>query len=168
MQPGDVFQGELTLTNYGLIRADNLKYFLPANDEYFKYEFMQGLPTSLAAKDRIVIPFRVVALKSLTATGTGTGGGGGCYGTAVTTSYDYTCANNNTSSGSTSTNIGVASTACGSGGYSGIAGGGGGGGTATSGGSSSTHPGVASTPSTLSGSSCQPACPDGSCKPPGN
>ena len=32
MRKGDVLQGELTLTNYGLVRADDVKASLPAGD----------------------------------------------------------------------------------------------------------------------------------------
>ncbi len=50
MKAGDVFNGEFTLTNYGLIRADNVKLSLPSNDQYFIYEMLGGLPESIAAK----------------------------------------------------------------------------------------------------------------------
>ncbi len=65
LQQGEEFTGELTLSNYGLVRADNLKYALPTTDENFKYEFFGQLPTQLAAKSRVVIPFRVTSLKEL-------------------------------------------------------------------------------------------------------
>ncbi len=45
MQPGDVMNGEFTLTNYGLIRADNLKLTLPQNDPYYRYETLGALPS---------------------------------------------------------------------------------------------------------------------------
>src|SRR5690606_19584422 len=35
MKPGDVFYGEIVLTNHGLIRADNLNFKMPASDQYF-------------------------------------------------------------------------------------------------------------------------------------
>ena len=72
MAPGEVFQGELTLTNYGLIRADNISARLPASDNYFKYEFLSQPPTSLEAKQRVRLPYRVIALRSF---GDGSGGG---------------------------------------------------------------------------------------------
>ena len=53
---GDVFYGEFTLTNYGLIRADNLKLNLPPPDRYIRFEFMDGLPDSIDPKERITVP----------------------------------------------------------------------------------------------------------------
>ena len=104
MLPGDVFQGELVLTNYGLIRADNLEIVLPQYDEYMKYEFLEGLPTSLAAKERLVIPYRVIALKAIdpALVVNGTGGGCGSYGNAALMSYDYVCTNGTIAGGSAS------------------------------------------------------------------
>jgi outer membrane protein insertion porin family len=64
MKAGDVFNGEFTLTNYGLIRADNLNIALPPSDQYFTYELMGGLPDSLAAKERITVPYRIISIKS--------------------------------------------------------------------------------------------------------
>lgn len=63
MAPGEVFQGELILTNYGLVRADNLNTQLPSSDEYFKFEFLTQPPTSLEAKQRVRLPYRVIALR---------------------------------------------------------------------------------------------------------
>lgn len=65
MQQGEEITGELTLSNYGLVRADNLKYALPASDEHFRYEFFGQLPSQLAAKSRVVIPYRITSLKVL-------------------------------------------------------------------------------------------------------
>lgn len=64
MAPGEVFQGELVLTNYGLIRADNVGSLLPTSDEYFKFEFLVQPPTTLEAKQRVRLPYRIVALRS--------------------------------------------------------------------------------------------------------
>lgn len=35
----------------------------PQSDEYYKYEFLADIPKTLAAKQRIVIPYRVTATK---------------------------------------------------------------------------------------------------------
>lgn len=91
MAPGDVFYGEFTLTNYGLVRADTLQIELPQNDEFVRYELLAGVPATLEAKERITIPYRVVALKSFVPTGD-SGGGCGTYGSCMTASYSYTCA----------------------------------------------------------------------------
>ena len=53
MQLGEVFQGEFTLTNYGLIRADDLNVNLPSDYQNFRYEIVSGLPDSLGAKQRL-------------------------------------------------------------------------------------------------------------------
>jgi len=63
MVPGEVFQGELVLTNYGLIRADGVLPVLPTSDDYFKFEFLAQPPTSLEAKQRVRLPYRVIALR---------------------------------------------------------------------------------------------------------
>ncbi|RLB32815.1 MAG: hypothetical protein DRH12_19060, partial [Deltaproteobacteria bacterium] len=64
MRRGDVYNGEFTLTNYGLIRGKNLKVTLPEDDKYFKYEILGGLPDSIEPKERIVVPYRVTCLVS--------------------------------------------------------------------------------------------------------
>ncbi|GAB3094068.1 hypothetical protein GCM10027159_10520 [Lysobacter terrae] len=64
MTAGQVFQGELILTNYGLLRADNLQTQFPTSDEFFKFEFLAQPPTSLQAKQRVRLPYRVIALRS--------------------------------------------------------------------------------------------------------
>jgi YD repeat-containing protein len=100
MKAGDVFNGEFTLTNYGLIRADHLELVIPSDDEYFRYELLGGLPSSLAAKERITVPYRVTCLKSLDPADDGQAGGGGCstYMRCVRIFYDFVCSNGTTSS----------------------------------------------------------------------
>lgn len=63
MQQGEMITGELTLSNYGLVRADNLKYALPSSDANYKYEFFGDMPTQLDAKSRIRIPYRITAIQ---------------------------------------------------------------------------------------------------------
>ena len=65
MQQGEEITGELTLSNYGLVRADDVQFALPQSDENFKYEFFGQLPTQLAAKSRVAIPYRITSLKAL-------------------------------------------------------------------------------------------------------
>jgi hypothetical protein len=72
MAPGEVFQGELTLTNYGLLRADHVVLNMPSGDDYFKFEFLATPPPSLEAKQRVRLPYRVIALRRYG----GSGGGG--------------------------------------------------------------------------------------------
>jgi len=73
MAPGEVYQGELTLTNYGLIRADNVVAHPPGDDDYYKFEFLVQPPTQLEAKQRVRLPYRIIALKSFDSA---PGGGG--------------------------------------------------------------------------------------------
>ncbi|MCJ7547059.1 MAG: RHS domain-containing protein [Deltaproteobacteria bacterium] len=99
MKAGDVYNGEFTLTNYGLIRADNLRVILPQTDQFFKYELLSGLPTSLEAKQRITVPYRVTCLQSPSQQGGGTGGGCWRLAPCAGIPYDYTCANGSKTSG---------------------------------------------------------------------
>jgi hypothetical protein len=80
MAPGEVFQGELTLTNYGLLRADDVNLVLPASDDYYKFEFLAQPPGALEAKQRVRLPYRVVKLRDYAAAGGGGGSGGGSGG----------------------------------------------------------------------------------------
>lgn len=92
MQAGDVYYGEFTLTNYGLIRADDLNFTIPQNDA-FKVELLSGLPTSLDAKQRVTIPYRVTALKSLNKETAAAGAGCRAQGVTIQLSYVSRCAN---------------------------------------------------------------------------
>jgi RHS repeat-associated protein len=95
MKAGDVFNGEFTLTNYGFIRAEDLKFSLPADDQHFTYEILGGLPDTLGAKERITVPFRVTCLQSLDQEEDGDGSGGGsCYYVrCMVVDYTYQCVN---------------------------------------------------------------------------
>ena len=62
MQVGEERTGQLTLTNYGLIDAQNVVFHAPDSDREFSYEFLADIPEILPPKTRIVIPYRVVAL----------------------------------------------------------------------------------------------------------
>lgn len=141
MEVGDVFHGELRLTNYGLIRADNLTFQTPGEDGYYRYEFLGSLPDSLEAKGSLVIPYRITALSPYEADGSGSGGGCGGYSATASANYNYECANDVTSSGGTSHSwsrpvSGGSSCGGGSGGYGGGSGSGGGGGSGGPGGTS--------------------------------
>jgi fibronectin type 3 domain-containing protein len=158
MKPGDVFLGEFTLKNYGLVRADNLVFRPPASDAFFRYEFMANIPTSIEAKQTITIPYRVVSLTSLDQpVAAASGGGCSAYSTGLGANYNFACANGTTSSGSASASINqppTTTTGCGGGGGGGGWGGGwdggwdGGGGVGGwgGGGGSSSLPGAACVP----------------------
>ncbi|WP_275427132.1 Ig-like domain-containing protein [Saezia sanguinis] len=62
MQAGEVRTGELTLTNYGLIEAQEVNFQPAQSDAQFRYEFFADIPDTLPPKTRIVIPYRVTAL----------------------------------------------------------------------------------------------------------
>ncbi len=100
MVPGDVFYGEIVLTNHGLVRADDFEFSMPESDQYFSYEVMRGIPDSIEAKGRVSIPFRMVALNSLDPEFDGSGGSG-CYSYASRANYTYAyeCANGTNSNG---------------------------------------------------------------------
>lgn len=123
-----------------MIRADNVRQQLPQSDGMFRYEFL--VPNALQAKQRVTIPYRVVALQSLEAAASAANAsGGGCYNYSarygVTCTYD--CANGSTSSCGASTTWFAASNASCPGGPGGGGGGGwGGGGGGWGGGGSST------------------------------
>jgi len=147
MATGDVFYGELTLQNYGLIRADKLRTILPADDQFFKYEFLISLPQSLEAKQRITIPYRIVALKSLEESGDASGGGCYNYSQRMVTTCSYVCANGTESEqcGDTAQWFAVSNSTCpagGGGGGGGVWGWGGPGGWGGGGGSYQSIPGL--------------------------
>ena len=62
MCKGDVFNGEFTVTNYGLIRADNLKIPVPQSDAFFNVEVLGGIPTELGAGEVIRVAYRMTAM----------------------------------------------------------------------------------------------------------
>jgi len=98
MKPGDVFNGEFTLTNYGLIRAFDINFNLPESDAYFRYELLSDMPTSIEAKQHITIPYRVTCLMSPEEEITEQGGGGGAGGCwyhqkCIKIPYRYKCSN---------------------------------------------------------------------------
>ncbi len=119
MKVGDIFYGELTLTNYGLVRADNVISRLPSSDQFFRYEFLGELPASLQAKQRVVIPYRIVNVRSLDGDGAATGGGCYSYGQHAQINFSYECANGAVSNGNASSSwFSSDNSSCGTGGGS--------------------------------------------------
>jgi hypothetical protein len=117
MNAGDVYYGELSLTNFGLIRADNVRQHLPRSDAFFRYEFLADVPASLEAKQHVTIPYRVVALASLEGGGTASGGGCYSYSNSLSVDFDFICKNGVKSSGSTGSSwFSYSSSSCGGGG----------------------------------------------------
>ncbi len=99
MAPGDVYNGELVITNQGLIRADNFELTIPADGTHYRYELMGGLPGSLEAGETIRVPYRVTALQEIAPDGSGSGGGCSTYQHCGGITYDHECANGTTASG---------------------------------------------------------------------
>ena len=94
MNSGDVYYGEFTLTNYGLIRADKVEYQLPEDDFNFKYELLKGLPDSIQPKERVIVPYKVTCLRAPDQK-EDAGNGGGCEWLfrCVRVYYVYVCTN---------------------------------------------------------------------------
>ncbi len=137
MQIGEELTGTLTISNLGLIRADNVVFTPPESDEYFQYEFLGEIPTSLEAQQRITVPYRVISLSALPTpvelpiapaglglpfAGAGSGSGGGVCGSyrrVVGLDYEYRCINDEWRRGIATANYGrMHGTGCGSGGAS--------------------------------------------------
>ncbi|MBI2398285.1 MAG: hypothetical protein HYV17_10855 [Xanthomonadales bacterium] len=70
MQVGEEITGVMTVTNYGLVRADRVVFTPPTSDEYFRVEVMGSVPNALEAKQRVSLPFKITALAPLPGTGT--------------------------------------------------------------------------------------------------
>ena len=94
MVPGEVITGELTITNHGLIRAEELGFTPIPDDVFFDWEFLAEVPDSLGAKEQVTIPYRVTALKALDRDydGGASGGGDVCtYNTGGHAKYEWEC-----------------------------------------------------------------------------
>ena len=64
LKTGDTYTGEIVYTNHGYIRADDVEFTLPKSNENFKFEVLNDLPTSIGAKQKYVMTYRVTCLKS--------------------------------------------------------------------------------------------------------
>ncbi len=93
MSAADVYNGEFTLVNYGLIQADNLAFTLPEENDVFQYELLSALPGTIPPNGRITVPFRVTCLSA--PDGSQDTGAGGCRVLNQCTKIDYgwECAN---------------------------------------------------------------------------
>ena len=93
MQKGDVEYGEIVLTNYGLITAEDIELNVPQDNDY-KIEFLDGIPETLEAKQRVTLAYKITALNDIT-TAEGDDSGGGCYTKTIpiVVGYTYHCVN---------------------------------------------------------------------------
>jgi hypothetical protein len=124
MQVGEEITGTLNVTNYGLIRANNVVFTPPGSDSYFRIEVMGTVPNALEAKQRVSLPYKITALAPLPGMQTLTTeqslkawmsgvpvtqakSSGTCsnYQNNAQVRYDYECAAGDTRSGSAGTNI---------------------------------------------------------------
>ena len=91
MEEGDVFYGELQMTNYGLIRAFDINFTPQQSDEFFQFDYLVDvIPEALEAKEVVIIPYKVTALKSLEQQDA-TGGGCGVYTKCAGTTAKSNC-----------------------------------------------------------------------------
>ncbi len=95
MKKGDVFQGEFTLTNHGLIRAYNLKEGLPITNDLVRFEFLKEIPYALEPSQVFTMPYRIQALRDFNpaSEAAATGGGCGSYSASYNVTYQGKCVN---------------------------------------------------------------------------
>ncbi|MCX2802078.1 fibronectin type III domain-containing protein [Microbulbifer thermotolerans] len=105
MKKGDVFTGELSLTNYGLIRADEVQGLLPSGNDVVSFEFLAEVPETLEAGEVVYIPYRITALRDFNPSEEGAASGAGCgsHSFKYKVSYQSQCANGQVVPGGTST-----------------------------------------------------------------
>ena len=65
LQVGEELTGEISITNYGFVRADDVVFTPPNSDQYYKLEIFGTVPPQLEAKTRISLPYKVTALQLL-------------------------------------------------------------------------------------------------------
>jgi PKD repeat protein/uncharacterized membrane protein YgcG len=126
MKKGEVFQGEFTLTNHGLIRAYDLIQSLPATNDMVRFELLKEIPSALEPGQVFTLPYRLQALRDFNpaSEAAATGGGCGSYSAAYAVSYKGKCVNDAVVTSQTQANF---NSNWGCGGSSGGSSGGGGG-----------------------------------------
>jgi hypothetical protein len=130
LQVGEEFSGELTISNYGLVRADNLVFTPASSDGLFRFEFQGEVPAQLGARERIRLNYKITALQPMPSagrqlfddnplkdeppvpliqlSGSTSSSGGTCssYRNRALLQYDYECANGARRGGSAGTSWG--------------------------------------------------------------
>ncbi|MCL9667296.1 Ig-like domain-containing protein [Rosenbergiella epipactidis] len=61
LTPGSEKRGTLTLSNHGLVHAENIEMTLPASDPHFTYYFTQSIPKTLLPGEQISLGYQVTA-----------------------------------------------------------------------------------------------------------
>ncbi|WP_321371198.1 fibronectin type III domain-containing protein [uncultured Desulfuromusa sp.] len=59
IQPGEVYNGEFTITNYGLVEARYKGSRVPASIDDYDIELLGTLPEVLSANQRVTVPYRI-------------------------------------------------------------------------------------------------------------
>lgn len=158
MTPGDMFYGEFTLSNYGLVRADDVHFALPPSDNYFRYEQLTEVPASIGSHETVRVAYRLTSLQSFEPSGAASGGGCYTYQPVAKAEGSSVCMNGMPSKSGSSAPFLYSYGQCGGGGGGGgggpvyVGGGGGGGGGLGGGGS------MAPAESNLPESGCAPEC----------
>ena len=62
---GEFITGEYSLTNYGLLRADDVQLVYPQSNAYFNIQFTGEVPNELAPNQRVSIYYRITQLQEL-------------------------------------------------------------------------------------------------------
>ena len=60
MNSGDIYNGELTITNYGLIEVDNVSLSMPTSFDTYTVEYLNNIPSTIGAMQSITIPYRII------------------------------------------------------------------------------------------------------------
>ncbi|MBI5885114.1 MAG: hypothetical protein HZB85_00820 [Deltaproteobacteria bacterium] len=59
LEPGGVYNGEFTVTNYGLIALDDARLEFPAAFDDYDIEVLSVIPATLAAMQKVTVPYRI-------------------------------------------------------------------------------------------------------------
>ena len=81
LQVGEEFTGEITISNYGLLRADNVIFHPAVSDAYYKVEYLGTVPDHLDARScitpgctsRVRLGYKITLLQALPGTDTASG-----------------------------------------------------------------------------------------------
>ncbi len=64
LQAGDVYNGQFTFTNHGLIDANNMQFSLPPDDGNLHYELQGAMPSTIGAGQSVTLPYRITCIQS--------------------------------------------------------------------------------------------------------
>ncbi len=69
MLPGQVFNGEFTVTNYGLIAVDNPQINFPTSFGNYDVEMLNLMPKRIEAMQKIIVPYRITRRQTVASLG---------------------------------------------------------------------------------------------------